>query len=149
MCVRVRVCWIPGKWLGGRLLTWKPSQEWHDSQLRNCANVTGVWPSAERSTSPQRKESDVYQVTKAPTVARPTYRPTTWRQWGQGGGDGGYGGSASAAAEARLAADATPAQARHGAQQCSTSQSMTQGSAARHIKSWHSTAWRSAPSSGT
>jgi hypothetical protein len=51
-------------------LTLKPSQEWQASQPRSWAKVMGVWPSWDKSMP--RKDVEVYQVAKDPTVANPT-----------------------------------------------------------------------------
>lgn len=55
--------------------TLKSDQVWQDSQLRSWCQVTVVWPSPLRSMP--RKLSNMYHAQNTPTVAKPTYAPTS------------------------------------------------------------------------
>ena len=58
-----------------QMLALKSGQLRHCSQFLSWLKVTVLWPSADRSSP--RKLSYMYHTQKAPTVAKPTYAPTS------------------------------------------------------------------------
>ena len=60
---------------GMRMLALKSGQLRHCSQFLSWLKVTVLWPSPDRSSP--RKLSYMYHTQKAPTVAKPTYAPTS------------------------------------------------------------------------